>query len=101
MTKKYSIRYLTAAEQDLEDIFDYICKDNSSAALTFLEKIDTLILKLAENPHLGVIPKDRRLKDLGYRMLIINNYIVFYVVKTRTVQIRRIIHGARQYTFLL
>ena len=51
--------------------------------------------------EIGVIPKDARLKKLGYRILIIGKYLVFYVVKTNTVQIRRIIHGARQYRFLL
>jgi plasmid stabilization system protein ParE len=47
------------------------------------------------------VPKDDRLKKLGYRMLIVGKYLVFYVVKANTVQIRRIIHGARQYSFLL
>jgi len=56
---------------------------------------------LASNPFLGVIPKDERLKKLGYRMLIVDKYLVFFVVKTKTVQIRRIIHGARRYGFLL
>ena len=72
-------------------------------ALSQLEKFDTTISLLATNPYLGVIPKDERLKKLGYRMLVIDKYLVFYVVKTetKTIQIRRIIHGARQYSFLL
>jgi plasmid stabilization system protein ParE len=56
---------------------------------------------LADHPKLGVVPKDDRLKRLGYRMLIIESYLVFYVVKFETVQIRRIIHGDRQYGFLV
>jgi len=50
---------------------------------------------------MGVVPKDDRLKRLGYRLLIIENYLVFYVIKFETIQIRRIIHGARQYGFLM
>ena len=34
-------------------------------------------------------------------MLIIESYLVFYVIKSESVQVRRIIHGARQYGFLL
>ena len=42
-----------------------------------------------------------KLKKLGYRILIVEKYLVFYVVKNKTVQIRRIIHGARRYDFLI
>jgi toxin ParE1/3/4 len=65
------------------------------------EKFDGLISQLALNPELGVAPKDDRLRQLGYRMLIVDKYLVFYVIKKKVVQIRRIIHGARQYSFLL
>jgi len=101
MSKSYQIRYLRTAETDLIDIFEYIQKDNPSAARKQLERFDQSISQLSRNPHLGVIPKDDRLKRLGYRILIIDKHLVFYVVKTNTVQIRRIIHGARQYSFLL
>jgi addiction module RelE/StbE family toxin len=97
----FKIRYLSAAENDLDDIFDYITKDNPSAAVSLLKKFDDAISQLALNPELGVVPKDDRLKKLGYRILIIGKYLVFYVKKADTVQIRRIIHGARQYSFLL
>jgi addiction module RelE/StbE family toxin len=96
----YDIRYLRTAECDLYGIFDYISRDNPTAAADLLEKIDSSISKLAANPFLGVVPKDSRLKEKGYRMLVVGKYLVFYVLKQETVQIRRIIHGARQYTFL-
>jgi toxin ParE1/3/4 len=50
---------------------------------------------------LGSVPKDERLQRLGYRMLIVSKYLVFYVIKGEVVQIRRILHGSRQYQFLL
>lgn len=101
MSTPYDIRYLSTAEKDLTDIFEYIRKDNPSAALSQLERFDKSISHLASNPFMGVSPKDERLKKLGYRILIINKYLVFYVVKTRVVQIRRIIRGTRKYSFLL
>lgn len=101
MTRAYQIRYLRTAENDLSEIFDYIQRDNSSAAVSLLDRFDSTIQQLSDQPFMGVIPKDERLKRLGYRMLIVDNYLVFYVVKRRTVQIRRIIHGARRYSFLL
>jgi len=101
MSKAYQIRYLQTAETDLLDIFKYIQKDNPSATVKQLERFDKSISQLSKNPYLGVMPKDDRLKRLGYRILIIDKYLVFYVVKTNTIQIRRVIHGAQQYSFLL
>ncbi len=101
MSGLYEIRYLATAESDLEEIFDYIMQDNLTAAASMLEKFDDAISRLAHNPHLGAAPRDDRLRRLGYRMLIIGDYLVFYVVKSEMVQIRRVIHGARDYRFLL
>jgi len=100
MSGRFEIRYLRTAEADLEEIFDYIVRDNPSAAAAMLEKFDDTISRLADNPHLGVAPRDDRLRRLGYRILIIEDYLVFYLVKSKTMQIRRIIHGARNYRFL-
>ena len=101
MSAAYTIRYLKPAENDLIDIFEYIKKDKPSAALVQLERFDNSISKLAQNPFIGVIPTDERLRQIGYRILIVDKYLVFYIVKSNTVQIRRIIHGARRYSFLL
>ena len=97
----YKIRYLKTAQKDLEEIFIYIAKDNPGAAVSLLENFDQTIAQLAINPELGRVPHDDRLKMIGYRMLVVQRYLVFYVVKERIVQIRRIIHGARRYAFLL
>jgi len=101
MKDSFQIRYLKTAERDLDDIFDYILRDNPTAAADLLDQFDKAISNLSQNPKMGVIPKDDRLKNLGYRMLIVERYLVFYVIKNRTVQLRRIIHGARRYGFLL
>ena len=101
MSEAYEIRYLSTAEKDLIEVFEYINKDNPTAAISELEKFDKSISQLALNPFLSVVPKDERLKKLGYRMLIVDKYLVFYVVKNKTVQVRCIVHGARRYSFLL
>jgi len=45
--------------------------------------------------------KDTQLRLKGYRGLVVDNYIVFYVVKNNIVQIRRIIYRKRYYEWLL
>lgn len=102
MAKKFHIEYLPIAEKDLVDIFEYILSDNPSAATNFLNQVDETISKLEDFPFMGVMPKDTRLKYLGYRVLIVESYLVFYVVLETEdiVEIRRMIHGKRQYDFL-
>jgi toxin ParE1/3/4 len=103
MSSRFTIRYLKTAEKDLDDIFDYIERDNPQSAPSMLEKFDQAISRLADTPEMGAQPRDDRMRKLGYRTLVVGDYLVFYVVKpgARTVQIGRIIHGARQYGFLL
>ena len=98
---RYRVEYLPGARDDLLESFDYICRDDPDAAGGFIERIDKAISKLANFPKLGTVPKDQRLGLLGYRMLIIDNYIAFYVVEGDVVEIRRIVHGRRRYSFLV
>ncbi|HEX3044275.1 MAG TPA: type II toxin-antitoxin system RelE/ParE family toxin [Bacillota bacterium] len=101
MDKKYEVRYLPAAQEDLIDILNYIKQDNPTAAHKFIQEIDEAISRLEEFPNMGVTPKDLRLKSLSYWMLVINNYLVFYVIKDGVIEIRRIVHGKRRYSFIL
>ncbi|HOR85469.1 MAG TPA: type II toxin-antitoxin system RelE/ParE family toxin [Bacillota bacterium] len=101
MERNYKIEYLPSSAKDLTEIVDYIKIDNPQSAMNFVEKVDESISSLERFPFLGVVPKDIRLQNLGYRMLIIENYLVFYVVLDDIVEIRRITSGKRKYDFLL
>ena len=100
--RKCTINLTAAAEQDLAEIVEYIANDNPAAALKLADEIQENILRLEEFPTSGVIPKNRRLARQGYRILIIQSYLVFYCLPNdETVEIRRVISGKRQYQFLL
>ncbi len=99
---KRLISITEVAEQDLAGIVDYIANDNPAAALKLAENIEQSILQLEDFPLIGTIPKNRRLKRQGYRILIVDSFLVFYVLPdSETVEIRRIISGKRDYKFLL
>lgn len=100
MEKKYKIEYLPSSARDLTEIVEYIKIDSPQSAMNFTDKIDESISRLEQFPFTGVVPKDIRLQSLGYRTLIIENYLVFYVVSDDIVEIRRIISGKRKYDFL-
>ncbi|SFR08126.1 type II toxin-antitoxin system RelE/ParE family toxin [Desulfoscipio geothermicus] len=76
---KHLISITEAAEQDLAEIVDYISNDNPAAALKLAENIEQSILQLEDFPLIGAIPKNRRLTRQGYRILIVDSYLVFYV----------------------
>jgi addiction module RelE/StbE family toxin len=98
---KHLISITEAAEQDLAEIVDYVANDNPAAALKRAEEIEQNILRLEDFPLMGAVPKNRRLTRQGYRILIVDNYLVFYVLlDNETVEIRRIVSGKRDYKFL-
>ncbi|KGP76760.1 translation repressor RelE [Desulfosporosinus sp. Tol-M] len=101
MDKKYHVEYLPIAKEDLFGIFGYIQIDDPSAAQSFLDQVDDAISRLETFPYMGSVPKDIRLMHLNYRVLIIGNYLVFYVVLGEIIEIRRILHGKRQFSFLI
>ena len=101
MRASHALEYLPAAAQDLLDVLDYIARDNPEAARIFVDRVERAIGRLSAFPRSGRQPQDPRLRRLGYRVLVVDDYLVFYVVIRRSVQIRRVIHGARRHDFLL
>ncbi|MBU0649736.1 type II toxin-antitoxin system RelE/ParE family toxin [Patescibacteria group bacterium] len=52
-------------------------------------------LSAKTHPFLGHIPRDDKLKSSGYRVLVIESYLAFYIVRGKTVEIHRVVHGSR------
>jgi toxin ParE1/3/4 len=98
---KYQINLTEAAEQDLTEMADYIAGENPPAALKVIVRIEKNILKLEDFPLIGVVPRIRRLARKGYRILIVDDYLVFYViVNNEMIEIQRVLSGKRDYRFL-
>jgi plasmid stabilization system protein ParE len=82
------------------DIFEYFMVDNPEVAFELVEKIDEAITRLGQFPLSCPEPDDERLKNLKYRMLVVDNYNVFYVFNNVKVQTRRILQQSRSYDHL-
>jgi toxin ParE1/3/4 len=95
MANKYVLRYLPVAVDDLTSIFDWITNDSPASATAFIDKLDQRIGNLQTHPLLGRIPRDDKLKSSGYRVLVIESYLAFYIVRGKTVEIHRVVHGSR------
>ena len=95
------IKIYESAAADMEEIFAYIHERSPQNARKVIDRFFEKILLLSEYPQSGVVPKDRGLTARGYRMLISDDYLIFYLVAGDIVQIRRVLHGASRYAKLI
>lgn len=76
MSAKYMLRYLPIAQDDLLAIYDYVTQDSPARALMFVDKLDERIGRLEHHPLLGRMPRHARLRQDGYRVLIIDTSLL-------------------------
>lgn len=81
------------ADRDLDRVEDCIAQENPTAALEARERIEQQIRLLKKQPKIG-----RQGRVPGTRELVITAlpYIVVYRVKSKAIQIIRVLHGAQQ-----
>lgn len=99
--REYTLRYLPIAQDDLISIFDYIAQDSPNRALSFVEKLDKRIGLLEHHPLLGRMPRHPKLREYGYRVLIVESYLVFYIIRGKTIEVHRVVHGSRNLDHLV
>ncbi|HEY0827062.1 MAG TPA: type II toxin-antitoxin system RelE/ParE family toxin [Bacilli bacterium] len=99
--ENYKLLIFPSAKQDLQEIVDYVNELSVEAAFKLYDDIAESIGSLLEMPMRCPLMKSTALRAKGYRVLIINNYLVFYVVNGEMVEIRRILYKRRQYASLL
>jgi toxin ParE1/3/4 len=80
------------AELDLEEIADYIVRDNPSRALSFIREIREQCAKITAMPLAA--PLRNELGE-GIRMVPFGHYLIFYTVDAGSIRIERVLHGAR------
>jgi len=99
--EEYNVRISPAAQNDLLDIAEHLGNLPPEEATQYYESFMEKIGKLASTPESCHLARDAQLRLRGYRMLPIENYIVFYVINNRIVELRRILYARRQYDRLV
>ena len=99
--ENYKVKIYPTAQQYLLEIIEYLNTLSPEAALRYYDLLTEQIASLSRMPERCPKPKDLALAAKGYRYLIVENYLVFYIVSDDTVQIRRILYGRRDYRLLL
>lgn len=80
------------AEEDLDEIWFYIAKDNLAAADKLLDEIGDSCRLLAQDPFIG---RSRPELAPDLRSFPVSRYIVFYAPSAFGVEIVRVLHSAR------
>ena len=119
----YKVKIYPAAKRDLQQIVDYLNTLSAQAALRYYDLLVEQISSLSHMPvgifaivdrsekellehrigsvSLDFFTRDAALAAKGYRYLLVEKYLVFYVVVGDTVQIRRILYARRNYQSVL
>jgi len=101
----YNILITEPAEEDLYEIGAYISKEllEPENAKKVILKIAKGINSLEDMPLRNALVVDERLAIRGIRKIIIDNFIVFYIVteENKTVTIIRILYNRRDWLNLL
>src|SRR5690554_515867 len=99
--KSYNVELLPEADDDLDNIFDYILLENPKAAVEVLDRVMTSLKQLEKFPYAGIKVTEKSLEHYKFRMVISEPYIAFYRVIENTVYVYRILHGAMNYLKIL
>ncbi len=98
---KYLIEFTSKAIADLEKIYVYIANElfNPDAAQNLLDNFEKKIMILRSYPFSSNVVQDTYLRKKGYRKLVIDHYLIFYLVdeNEKKVRIMRVLYGAQQY----
>lgn len=93
------VRIAASAQDDLEQIGDYIARDNPKRALSFALELRGACMSLAQTPStFPLLPQYRR---FGIRCRVHGSYLILYRVDGDELTVVRVLHGARDYPALL
>ena len=99
MSCKYDCFITWRAEQDLDDIMQYIAEilSNPSAARSLSARIFDNIEYLGDFPHMGTLVENGYILDKSVRRLMIDDYIIYYKTDddTKRIYIVRVVYGRR------
>ena len=98
----YKLKILTPAQRELEEIAQvYLELAGVDSARKITGQILDSLERLKTYPLSGSLPRDRWLREAGYRLLISGKYLAVYRLVGDSVFVYHIAHGASDYPTLI
>jgi len=82
------------ARKDLRNIWLNVAQDSVAAADRLVDRIDSVVRMLSQNPRLG--ERQDHLRP-NLRRFVVGSYLVFYQPTRGGIRVVRILHGARRW----
>lgn len=99
--KVYPVELLPPAQYELEEIARlHIQLSGSASARKITDGIYDALEQLSHFPFSGAPIRDEELRAIGYRYVVVKNYLVIYRQIDGTVYIYHIVHGKTNYPTL-
>ena len=99
---KCKLELLTPAQRELEEIARvYLELAGADSARKITDQILDSLERLKTYPLSGSLPRDRWLREAGYRLVISGKFVAVYRLFGRTVFVYHIAHGASDYPTLM
>jgi len=97
----HKLHWTPKAHEDLNEIRQYIEKDDPEAAIDVVLNIINRAEQLREFPESGPLMQEKRWKNDRMRTLTIGRYLVFYRIDDDWISVIRVLHAARDYVKIL
>ena len=88
------IRWTEGADNNLDQLFEYIALDNPLAAVATVHKIINAAQMLADYPTIGIRGRERGTRELVVAGL---PFIIIYAVRRDDLVVIRVLHAAMKY----
>jgi toxin ParE1/3/4 len=88
------VKVTARAKADIRSIADWIARDSVTAAVRWLDDLESRFRTICDVPGTGTNREDLR---PGLRSSPFGNYLIFFKATQKTLTIVRVIHGARDY----
>ena len=86
------VKVAATAEQDLQDILEYVSQNNLPAADKLIRDIVRKFAFLRDNPQAGIL---RSRLMINLRSFVTRNYFIFYLPIENGIEILRVLHSSR------
>ena len=99
----YTITFAESYEEDVKSSVNYIKNSlqNPIAAKNLKVNIKVKYKKIKENPFAYPSVPDEYLASKGYRFALVNNYMIFFIVIEKQIEIIRFLYGPMDWMNIL
>jgi plasmid stabilization system protein ParE len=101
----YKLRFSKLFKMDIDSSYNYIKNklEAPMAADNLIREIMEKLNKIRENPDIRPLVQDKYLAPLGYRLINVKNYAIFYIIGNdkKHIKIIRFLYNKRNWINLL